>query len=119
MKDRLLSGVTRTLERISKNPLVEESISFNRVNPVWDRFLIMLLVIRPVTLEITMTYRGNFSKHPIAPETVSPAYIHGHVWHSLRTSNYKPTQTTLLVCLSRDAPCVSEAIGSLRGHPSI
>ena len=38
MKDRLLSCATRTLERISKNPLVEESISFNRVNPEWDRF---------------------------------------------------------------------------------
>ena len=33
VKDRLLSFATRTLERISKNPLVEESISFNRVNP--------------------------------------------------------------------------------------
>ena len=32
VKDRLLSRATRTLERISKNPLVEESITFNRVN---------------------------------------------------------------------------------------
>ena len=37
-KDRLLSFATRTLDRISKNPLVEESITFSRVNPAWDRF---------------------------------------------------------------------------------
>ena len=50
VKDRLLSCTTRTLERISKNPLVEESITFNRVNPAWDRFQTPLSVIRPVSL---------------------------------------------------------------------
>ena len=38
MTDRLLSCATRTLERISKNPLVEKSITFNRINPAWARF---------------------------------------------------------------------------------
>ena len=33
VKDRLLSYATRTLERTFKNPLVDESITFNRVNP--------------------------------------------------------------------------------------
>ena len=50
VKDRLLSCVTRTLERISKNPFVEESITFNRVNPAWDRFPTPLSVIHPVSL---------------------------------------------------------------------
>ena len=50
VKDRLLSCATRTLERISKNPLVEESTTFNRVNPAWDRFPTSLSVIRPVSL---------------------------------------------------------------------
>ena len=72
--DRLLSCVTRALEGISKNPLVKESITFNRVNPAWDRFPTPLSVICLVSLLITMTYRGNFSKHPVAPETGSPAY---------------------------------------------
>ena len=49
-KDRLLSCATRTLERISKNPLVEEPISFNLVNPEWDRFPTPLSIIRPVGL---------------------------------------------------------------------
>ena len=74
VKDGLFSCATRTLERISKNPLVGESISFNRVNPAWDRFPTPLSVIRPVSLQITMTYKSNFSEHPIAPETGSPAY---------------------------------------------
>ena len=39
VKDRLFSRAAKTLERISANPLVEESISSNRVNPAWDRFL--------------------------------------------------------------------------------
>ena len=50
VKDRLLSFATRTLERISKNPLVEESITFNRVNPALDRFPTPLSVIHPVSL---------------------------------------------------------------------
>ena len=50
VKDRLLFCATRTSERISKNPLVEESITFNRVNPVWDRFPTPLSVIHPVSL---------------------------------------------------------------------
>ena len=74
MKDRLTSCATRTLERISKNPLVEESITFNSVNPAWDRFPTPLSVIRLLSLQITMTYRGNFSKHSIPPETGSPVY---------------------------------------------
>ena len=48
VKDRLPSYATRTLERISKNLLVEESITFNRVNSAQDRFPTLLSVIRPV-----------------------------------------------------------------------
>ena len=50
VKDRLLSCATGTLERISKNPLVEQSITFNRVNPAWDSFPTPLSVIHPVSL---------------------------------------------------------------------
>ena len=50
VKDRLLSCATRTLERIPKNPLVEESITFNRISPAWDRFPTPLFVVRPVSL---------------------------------------------------------------------
>ena len=49
VKDRLLSFATRTLDRISKNPLVEESITFNRGSQ-WDRFPTPLSVIHPVSL---------------------------------------------------------------------
>ena len=50
VKDRLFSRATKTLERISANPLVEESISSNKVNPAWDHFPTPLSVIRPVSL---------------------------------------------------------------------
>ena len=50
LKDRLLSCATGTLERISKTHLVEEPITFNRVNPVWDRFPTPLSVIRLLSL---------------------------------------------------------------------
>ena len=50
VKDRLLSCATRILERISKNPLVEESITFNKVNPMWDCFPTPLFVICLVSL---------------------------------------------------------------------
>ena len=48
-KDRLLSSATNSLDRSAQNPLVEESISFNRLNPAWDRFSMPLSVVRPVS----------------------------------------------------------------------
>ena len=82
VKDRLLSCAARTLERIFKNPSVEESITFNKVNPAWDRFPTPLSVIRPVSLQIIMTYRDNFFRHSIAPEKGSPAYTLTHLAQS-------------------------------------
>ena len=64
-----------------------------------------------------MTYRGNFSKYPIAPETGSPAYTQTRLAQS-SDLELKPTQATLLVCLSWDALCVPQAVGSKRCHPS-
>ena len=49
VKDRLLSCATKSPHRIVQNPLVEESISFNRLNPGWDRFPTPLSVVRPVS----------------------------------------------------------------------
>ena len=50
VKDRLFSRATKTLARISANPLVEESTSSNKVNHAWDRFPTPLSIIRPVSL---------------------------------------------------------------------
>ena len=50
VKDRLVSCATRTLEKISRNPFIEESITFNKVNPAWGRFPTLLSVICPVNL---------------------------------------------------------------------
>ena len=47
VKDRLLSCATKSLDRIAQNPLVEASISSNRLNPAWLRFPTPLSVIRP------------------------------------------------------------------------
>ena len=41
-----------------------------------------------------MTYRGNFSKHPVAPETGSPAYTPTRFAQS-SDLELKPTQVTL------------------------
>ena len=49
VKDRLLSCATKSPDRIAQNPLVEESISSNRLNPAWDRFPTPLSVFRPVS----------------------------------------------------------------------
>ena len=47
VKDRLFSCATKSLDIIAQNPLVEESISRNRLNPAWDRFPTPLSVVRP------------------------------------------------------------------------
>ena len=47
VKDRLLTCATKSLDRIAQNPLVEASISYNRLNPAWDRFPTPLSVVRP------------------------------------------------------------------------
>ena len=49
VKDRLLSCATKSLDRLARNPLVEESISSNRLNPAWDRFPTPLSVVRSVS----------------------------------------------------------------------
>ena len=49
VKDRLLSCATKSLDKIAQNPVVEESISSNRLNPAWDRFPTPLSVVRPVS----------------------------------------------------------------------
>ena len=49
VKDRLLSCATKSPDRIAQNPLVEESISSNRLNPAWDRFPTPLSVVHPVS----------------------------------------------------------------------
>ena len=47
VKDCLLSCATKSLDRIAQNPLVEASISSNRLNPAWDRYPTPLSVVRP------------------------------------------------------------------------
>ena len=47
VKDRLLTCATKSPDRIAQNPLVEASISSNRLNPAWDRFPTPLSVVRP------------------------------------------------------------------------
>ena len=49
VKDRLLCCTTKSVDRIAQNPLVEESISSNRLNPAWGRFPTPLSVVRPVS----------------------------------------------------------------------
>ena len=49
VKDRLLSCATKSLDRIAQNPLMEESISSNRLNPAWDHFPMPLSGVRPVS----------------------------------------------------------------------
>ena len=49
VKDRLFSCASKSLDRIAQNPLVEESISSNRLNPAWDHFPTPLSVVRPVS----------------------------------------------------------------------
>ena len=66
VKDRLFSRATKTLERISANLLIEETISSNKVNPAWDHFPTPLSIIRPGSLYIAMAYRDNSSEHSSA-----------------------------------------------------
>ena len=47
VKDRLLSYATKSPDRIVQIPLVEESISSNRLNPAWERFPTLLSIVRP------------------------------------------------------------------------
>ena len=93
VKAKLLSCATRTLGRISKNHNIH----------AWYRFPKPLSVIHPVSLQTDMTYRANFSKHPVAPETGSPAHT-GARLAQFSDLELKLTQATLLVCLSVGKP---------------
>ena len=58
----LLSCATKSLDRISPNPLVGESISSNRLNPAWDSFPTPLSVVRPVSPKNNVIYWGDLPK---------------------------------------------------------
>ena len=47
VKDHLITCATKSQNRIAQNPLVEASISSNRLNPAWDRFPTPLSVVHP------------------------------------------------------------------------
>ena len=47
VKDHLLTCATKSPDRIAQNPLVEASISSNRLNPAWDHFPTPLSVVHP------------------------------------------------------------------------
>ena len=78
VKDRLLSCATKSLDRIAQNPLVGESISSNRLNPAWDRFLTPLFVVRPVSPKDKVNCWGDLPKacHYLK-QAIRP--IRGHV----------------------------------------
>ena len=78
VKDRLLSCATKSLDRIAQNPLVEESIPSNRLNPAWDRFPTPLSVVRPVSPYNNVIYWGDLPKDcHCLKQAVRP--IRGHV----------------------------------------
>ena len=86
VKDRLLSCAAMTLERISKNSLVEESITFNIVNPAWDRFPTPLSVIHPVIFGLkSLAGVISLNIQLLLKQGVRP--IRRHVWHSLQNKN--------------------------------
>ena len=62
VKHRLISCVTKSLDRTAQNPLVEESISSNRLNPAWDRFPTPLSLVGPVNPSINVIYWGDLPK---------------------------------------------------------
>ena len=66
-----------------------------------------------------MAYRGNFSKHPVAPETGSPVYTRTRLAQSSDLELKANTGYTVPVCLSWDALYVPQVVGSMRGHQSI
>ena len=102
VKDRLLSCATRSLDRIAQNPLVEESISSNRLNHSSPT---PLSVVRPVSPYINVIYWGDLPKacHCLK-QAVRP--IHGHIWHNLRTQKTKAT-TDCLGSLTSEMPKAS------------
>ena len=85
VKDRLLSCATRTLERISKNPLVEESISSHRVNPEWDRFPTPLSMIHPVL---------TFQKH--SEDILDHCNTRHHRLQLLANKKWGPRSSTII-----------------------
>ena len=96
VKDRLLSCATKSLGRIAQNPLAEESISSNRLNPAWDRLPMPLSVVRPVSLWINAIDWGDLLKCLSLSETGSPADMRTILTQS-SDLELKPTQTALAV----------------------
>ena len=55
VKNHLLTCATKSLDRIAQNPLVEVSISSNRLNPAWDHFPTPFSVVLPGSQSINQS----------------------------------------------------------------
>ena len=107
VKARLLSRSTKSLDRTTQNPLVEESIYSNRLSLVWDRFPTPLSVVRHEVLSLAR-FTGVTSQNVChcLKQAVRP--IRRHVWHSPRTQKLKSQHRLSRQSYSRDAPSISQ-----------
>ena len=97
VRERLITVGQNHLARMHANPLLEHTISSARANITWDKYKAPISILKPP--DRTNDTDCKMQEHEVISLNVQPLIlkvvvrpIHGHVWHSPRTQNQKPTR---------------------------
>ena len=97
VRERLITVGQNHLARMHANPLVEHTINSARTNIAWEKYKTPISILKPPDWSTDTDYK--MQENEVTSVNVQPLTLkvvvrpmHGHVWHSPRTQNQKPTR---------------------------
>ena len=101
--ERLITVGQNHLARMHANPLVEHTIYSATTNIAWDKYKIPISILKPP--DWSTDTDNKMQENEVTSVNVQSLTlkvvvrpVHGHVWHSPRTQNQKPTRLTSSRC---------------------
>ena len=97
VRERLIPVGQNHLARMHANPLVEHTINLAKTNIAWDKYKTPISILKPPDWSTDADYKmqeNEVTSVNVQPLTLKVVVwpIQGHVWHSPRTQNQKPTR---------------------------
>ena len=97
VRKRLITVGQNPLARMHANPFIEHTINSAKTNIAWDKYKTPISILKPPNWSTETDYK--MQKNEVTSVNVQPLTlkvvvrpVHGHVWHSPRTQNQKPTR---------------------------
>ena len=118
VRERLITVGQNHLVRMHVNPLVEHTINSARTNIAWDKYKTPISILKLPDWSTDTDHKmqeNEVTSVNVQPLTLKVVVrpVHGHVWHSPRTQNQKPTRLPgSCFCRCHKHPILVEPWGS-------